>query len=421
MTLPSIPPPSVLQGPAAMVFSGGGARGAYETGVLRYIFGEFARRHGVPNVDIVSGTSVGAINGSFLASVVHDPVEGVQRLVRLWHDLELDRVLGFGMGQAVKLPRVLFGGVKGSGLVDVSPLIKLVNENLRWSDLARNLRRGKLRALTVSATHVATGRPWVFVDRAPEVALPTRLPPSMVVRADRIGPQHILASAAIPVLFPPVPVHGELYVDGGLRLNTPMSPAIHLGARRILVVALASASGAEKPAFDPGLFPGVAFLLGKVLNAFLLDHVNADFYELERVNKLIDDGIALYGHDFVERMNERAIAQGRAPRERLHALAIHPSEDIGRLASRFLQSGRARLGRALGKQALRLLDIGEGADADLVSYLLFDGEYARALMELGEQDARKREEALARFFFSTDPTKTERLNPDRNGDPTERG
>jgi NTE family protein len=139
------------------------------------------------------------------------------------------------------------------------------------------------------------------------------------------------------------------------------------------------------------------------------------------VNRLIDDGIALYGHDFVERMNERAIAQGRAPRERLHALAIHPSEDIGRLASRFLQSGRARLGRALGKQALRLLDIGEGADADLVSYLLFDGEYARALMELGEQDARKREEALARFFFSADPTKTERLNPDLNGDPTERG
>ena len=142
-----------------MVFSGGGARGAYETGVLRYVFGEFARRHGVPTIDIVSGTSVGAINGSFLASVLHDPVEGVQRLVRLWNDLELDRVLGFGVGHAVKLPRVLFGGAKGSGLVDVSPLIKLVNENLRWSDLARNLRRGKLRALTVSATHVATGRP----------------------------------------------------------------------------------------------------------------------------------------------------------------------------------------------------------------------------------------------------------------------
>lgn len=414
MNLPSIPPPSVLQGPAAMVFSGGGARGAYETGVLRYIFGEFARRHGVPKIDVVSGTSVGAINGSFLASVIHDPVEGVQRLVRLWHDLELDRVLGFGMGHAVKLPRVLFGGVTGSGLVDVSPLIRLVNENLRWSDLARNLRRGKLRALTVSATHVATGRPWVFVDRAPGVALPTMLPPSMVVRADRIGPQHILASAAIPVLFPPVPVHGELYVDGGLRLNTPMSPAIHLEARRILVVALASASGAERPAFDPGLFPGVAFLLGKVLNAFLLDHVNADFYELERVNRMIDDGIALYGPDFVERMNERAVAQGRAPRERLHALAIHPSEDIGRLASRFLQSGRARLGRALGKQALRLLDIGEGADADLVSYLLFDGEYARALMELGEQDARKREEALARFFFSPDPSSP-------SAEPTKRG
>lgn len=397
----SIPPPSVHAGPVAMVFSGGGARGAYEAGVLRYLFGEFARRYGLPTVDVVSGTSVGAINGTFVASVVHDPVAGVERLVRLWSDLELDRVIGFGVGQAAKLPRVLFGGKQGAGILDVSPLIKLVSTNMRWSDLVRNLRRSKLRALTISATHVATGRPWVFVDRAPDVPLPTRLPPSMIVRADRIGPQHVLASAAIPVLFPPVPVHGELFVDGGLRLNTPMSPAIHLGARRVLVVALTSAMSTPKPAFDPGVFPGVAFLIGKMLNAFLLDHVNADFYEIERVNKMLDDGVSLYGEDFVARMNARAIEEGRAARERLHALAIAPSEDIGLIAAHHMRSNKARFGRALGKQLLRLLDIGEGVDADLVSYLLFDGDFARQLMDLGEHDARRREEDLARFFFAT--------------------
>jgi NTE family protein len=383
-----------------MVLSGGGARGAYEVGVLRYLFGEFARKHGVPAIDIVSGTSVGAINGTFVASVVHDPVVGVQRLVHLWSDLELDRVLGFGIGQAAKLPRVLFGGKHGAGLFDVSPLIKLVGQNMRWSDLARNLRRSRLRALTVSATHVATGRPTVFVDRAPDVALPSRLPPSMSVRADRIGPQHVLASAAIPVLFPPVPVHGELFVDGGLRLNTPMSPAIHMGARRVLVVALTSGLGAHKPAFEQGVFPGIAFLIGKVLNAFLLDHVNADFYELERINRLLDDGVALYGPDFVDRMNAKAEQEGRPRRERIHALAVHPSSDIGRIASEHMAKYRARFGRALGKQLLRLLDIGEGVDADLVSYLLFDGHFARELMDLGEQDARKREADLAHFFFA---------------------
>src|SRR5262245_44255247 len=183
----SMPPPSVHLGPAAVVLSGGGARGAYEAGVLRFVFGEFARRVGMPpKIDIISGTSVGAINGSYLASVVHEPEAGVARLVDLWAGLELDQVLGFGPMQAARLPRVLFGGRQGAGLFDVSPLIQLVTSNLRWQDIARNLRRKHFRALTVSATHVATGRPWCFVDRAPDVPLPERLPPTMIVRADRI-------------------------------------------------------------------------------------------------------------------------------------------------------------------------------------------------------------------------------------------
>jgi NTE family protein len=397
----SMPPPSVHRGLAGIVLSGGGARGAYEAGVLRYLFGEFQQRHGEPRLDVISGTSVGAINGSFLASVVHDTRSGIERLGTLWSELELDRVLGFGMGQAVRLPRVLSGGKDGAGIFDVTPLTKIVAANMRWTDLARNVRRSRLRALTISATHVATGRPWCFVDRAPDVPMPTGMPPAMVVKADRVGPEHILASAAIPVLFPPVPVRGDLFVDGGLRLNTPMSPAIHLGARRVLVIGLNAAPHAPAmPAFAPGVFPGIAFLIGKMMNAFLLDHVNADFYELERVNRMLDDGVALYGADFVEKLNERAVAAGRAPRERIHALAVHPSEDIGRLAATHLRSNRARFGRFLGRTLLRLLDIGEGADADLVSYLLFDGAFARDLMELGARDARAREDDLARFFFA---------------------
>jgi NTE family protein len=396
----SLPPASVHSGLSAIVLSGGGARGAYEAGILRYLFGEFRKRHGEPKLDVISGTSVGAINGAYLASVIHDTGPGIDRLIDLWSGLELDRVLGFGMGQAARLPRVLSGGQDGAGIFDVTPLTKVVGENMRWADLARNVRRGRLRAITISATHVATGRPWCFVDRAPDVELPSGMPPTMVVRADRIGPEHVLASAAIPVLFPPVPVHGDLFVDGGLRLNTPMSPAIHMGCRRVLVIGLMRAPTAPAtPAFAPGVFPGIAFLLGKMLNAFLLDHVNADFYELERVNKMLDDGVSIYGPDFVDRLNERAISQGRAPRERIHAVAVHPSEDIGRMAAAHMRAHRARFGKFLGRTLLRLLDLGEGADADLVSYLLFDGGFARDLMDLGERDAREREEDLARFFF----------------------
>lgn len=396
----SIPPPSTHRGDAAVVLAGGGARGAYEAGVLSFVFGELARRYGVPRVDIVSGTSVGAINGGYLASVLDDPIPGVERLTHLWGALELDQVIGFGLMQATKLGRVVVGGRSGAGLFDAKPLTRIVDENMRWQRLVRNLRRGVLKALTISATHVATGRPWVFVDRAPDTDLPIGLPPNVMVRPDRIGPQHVLASAAIPMLFPPVSVRGELFVDGGLRLNTPMSPAIHLGARRLLVVSLASHPYAPvEPAFAPGVYPGIAFLLGKILNAFLLDHVNADFIELERYNRIIDDGTALFGPDFADRMNARAIASGRPPRHRIHALAIYPREDIGRIANEHLRRNRPRFGRLLGRGLLKLLDLGEGSDADLVSYLLFDGDYARDLMRMGFEDARAREEELARFFF----------------------
>ena len=399
-TQASIPPPSAHAGDAAIVLAGGGARGAYEAGVLAYLYGDFAKRHGVPGLDIISGTSVGAINGGYLASVMDDPMGGIATLRNLWSQLELDSVLGFGVVQAMKLGRVLTGGPSGAGLFDAKPLTKIVDQNMRWQRLVRNLRRGALKALTISATHVATGRPWVVVDRAPTVDLPRGLPPNLVVRADRIGPQHVLASAAIPVMFPPVPVHGDLFVDGGLRLNTPMAPAIHLGARRLLVVSLASnPNNPAVPAFEPGVYPGIAFLLGKVLNAFLLDHVNADFLELERWNRMLDDGTELFGPDFVDRLNLRATESGRSPRNRIHALAVHPSEDIGRLASRHLRQHEARFGRLLGRGLLKLLDLGEGADSDLVSYLLFDGEFARMLMEMGEQDTRRREAELVRFFF----------------------
>jgi NTE family protein len=398
----SVAHPSSQEGDVGIVLAGGGARGAYEAGVLSYLFGEFARRHGRPQLHIISGTSVGAIHGGYLASVLDDPGPGVARLVELWSQLELGHVLGFGIAQAMKLRRVVMGGPEGAGIFDPTPLTRIVQANMRWRRVARNLRRGVFKALTVSATHVATGRPWVFVERAPGVPLPSGLPPNLVARPDRIGPHHLLASAAIPILFPPVPIHGDLFVDGGLRLNTPIAPAIHLGAQRLLVISLTSPpSQPPLPALPPGIYPGVAFLLGKVLNAFLLDHVNADFLDLERMNQLIDDGIAVWGPDFLRKLNERAAADGRPPRHRVHALAIHPSQDIGRLAAHYLRSHEARFGRFLGRGLLKLLDLGEGVDADLVSYLLFDGAFARLLIELGQRDAKQNEERLARLFFGT--------------------
>ena len=181
--------PLPTEGPrrVAMILSGGGARGAYEVGVLWYIFDDLTRMLGrPPRVDILCGTSVGAINACYLAAHLGDPVLGLRRLVELWTDLELTRVLGFGVRQVLTLPRVLLGGGEGYGLFDVRPMADLVQREISWRAVSRCLRRSMLRALTVSCTEVSTGRTVVFMQVAPELQIPQNAPPRTLFRGARI-------------------------------------------------------------------------------------------------------------------------------------------------------------------------------------------------------------------------------------------
>lgn len=381
-----------------VVLSGGGARGAYEVGVLSYIFGDLTpeQRRGV-NLDIISGTSVGAVNAAFLAGVSDNPRAGIHRLGSLWEKLELADVLQFGVKQALSLHRVLLGGSSATGIFDAAPLAHMVGGGMDWRAIHRNQKAGHFKALTVSATHVSSGRPVVFVDAADSVPLPRSLPPQVVVRAERILPHHVLASGAIPVVFPPVRIRSDLYCDGGLRLNTPMAPAVHMGVEKMLIVGVSS-SAEPTEGLPPGKFPGATFLLGKVLNAFLLDHVNNDLDELERINQMLEDGTAVYGPDFVPAMNRKAEARGSAPRRIVESLVVRPSADIGAMASDYLRRNQLRFGKILGRSFLRLLDVGEGASSDLASYLLFDGGFAQVLADLGRQDAARQRDRIVEFL-----------------------
>ena len=384
----------------AVILSGGGARGAYEVGVLWYLFDELTRLRGAPpRVDILCGTSVGAINSSYLAAHMSDPVLGMRRLVDVWGSLRLDDVLGFGWRQAVSLHRVLLGGGSGAGIFDVSPMAALVQREIPWRAITRTMRTGALKALSVSATEVSTGRTVIFMQTAPGTGLPTRAPPRTLIRADRIGPQHALASAAIPMLFPPVQIGSQLYVDGGVRQNTPIAPAIRLGATHVLVVGTSRlVRGVAHVRPGPQQAPGATFLLGKIMNALLLDHLDNDLGFVNLLNDLLQSGVTGFGTEFVPRLNEAAVMRGGHQFRPIQTLVVRPTEGIGQVAADHIRKGRLRAGPAVTKRLLKLLDVGISDDADLASYLLFDGGFSRRLIDLGRSDAHARRTEILDFL-----------------------
>ncbi len=334
----------------------------------------------------------------------------------LWADLELEKVMGFGLKQAVTLPRLLIGGGDNArGLFDVQPMTRLVEREVGWDAVTANLRSRCLRALSISTTEVSTGRTVIWMQTAPSVALPATAPPRSLIRDERIRPAHALASAAIPLLFPPVRLGNEFYVDGGLRQNTPIAPALRLGATHVLAVALTrevrGVIGAETGPVDPVPL-GAAALVGKVLNAFLIDNLVNDLDVLARINGILNDGVRCYGDDFLDKMTSTAHAHGGEPYRPVQCLAIKPTEDIGQLAADHISRGKFKGHSFLARQALRTLYVGGDVEADLASYLLFDGGFARKLIDLGRADAEARRDELRAFF---DGDEEESPNEDQGG------
>jgi NTE family protein len=393
-----------------MILSGGGARGAYEVGVLSYVLDGFARLRGrAPRIDILCGTSVGAINACFLAAHLADPTQGIRRLVDLWTEIDLAGVLGFGFRQAMSLHRVVLGGGDdAAGLFDVTPMARLIEREIPWRAIARTLRHGHLTALSVSATEVTSGRTVIFMQTGPDGTLPTTAPPRTIIRGALIGPPHALASAAIPILFPPVRIGRELFMDGGVRQNTPIAPALRLGATHVFAVGLAREVRGIESGGEDQRPPSAAMVLGKVLNAFLLDHVQSDYEVLTRVNRMIEDGVAAYGPSFLPSVNKPVVDRGDLPYRSVQSLVVRPSEDIGKLAATYVRSGALRKSGGVTRRVLSLLDVGEATEADLASYLLFDGAFAKRLIDLGRADAEARRHEIADFFGSASEDGTPR-------------
>ncbi|MES2503440.1 MAG: patatin-like phospholipase family protein [Myxococcota bacterium] len=391
-----------------LILSGGGARGAYEAGVIKYIREQLpARIRSHARFEIICGTSVGAVNSCFLAALSHIPESQGEALAQMWRSLRIDGIYEIGWRELVNLPKFILGSrgrgeldeIIGSsrlgGLFNTSPLEDLVRRHIRWKNVQVNLESGDVQALALTATHVSSGMTHIFLQRAKSSQpLLWSTDPQMQPFEVELGPAHALASAAIPWIFPAVELEGEVYCDGGIKLNTPISPALRLGADRLLVINLRTEERirAEKRRAQMDRYPSALFLLGKILNALMLDKTDYDLERLERFNNLADLGN--------EEFRDNITALRGSPYRHIDTLVIRPSEDLGVLAARRLRMGglAERVGGVIGRVLSRIVESTDQQGSDFLSYLLFDVEYANDLIELGMHDADASRQKIIDFF-----------------------
>lgn len=396
-----------------LVFSGGGARGAYEAGVISYLRHELEPELGrsLP-IQIIAGTSVGAINACHMATHAHVMSAQAGLLIERWKSLQIQEVLKFGVPDVLRMAREILGranpdAAHHGGLVDPRSLEAVVMKGTHWPALGRNIRAGLLEGLAVSATEVATGRTTVFIQQRGG-GLPSWTPePNIHVLSARIGPRHALASAAIPLLFPPVQIGRRLFVDGGLRMNVPLSPVLRLGATRVIVVSLRYMPAKVEPEpvsprkvqEEEAVYATAPFLVGKTLNALMLDSTDQDLGRLRAINAMLEAGTRAYGPSFQAVMSEAVPRTGPAPFRYVRNILVRPSQDIARLAGDYARSPTfARRAKGLASMLLKRMVDREGGESDLLSYLMFDGGFAEVLIDLGRADARAQRAEWLRFW-----------------------
>jgi NTE family protein len=393
-----------------LVLAGGSARAAYEVGVVRYIVEEVARALGRPvPIDVISGTSAGSINAVMLAAFAGEPTRGAM-LAAQWTNLAMEQVVRPSPAEMLAMGRRLFGRgppkilgfTRGGGIFDPSGIERIVRAAVPFPSIAEHMRHGRLEALSISTTHVASGRTVVFVQRRDGRVPSWTADPTMVPRPTTIRAEHALASAAVPLLFPAVDIDGQFYCDGGLRQNVPLSPARRLGADGLIVVnpryireetpTVAVADAREIT------FPDPLFIVGKAMNALLLDRIENDIRRLDKLNAVLMAGTRRFGDGFANALNEELGRSGEGALRPLDVVYIRASQDIGVLAGEYVRSPEfAKRNRGLLGRMLRRVAEGE-YEADMLSYILFDGPFAGRLIEIGRSDARARHDELVRFF-----------------------
>ena len=372
----------------ALVLSGGGARAAYQVGFLRVLAHEF------PDVvpGILTGVSAGGINAAYLAARPEPFDRKIEALADIWRALRLDSVFRVDLrdlaSRSVRWGGRLLSGGKyvvppARSLVDTEPLHELLQQLLQSErgdieGIARNLDAGWLRAVALTASSYTTGQSVTWVQTRANCRIETWERPQRKSTACALRVEHVMASSALPFFFPAIEVDGAWYGDGGIRLTAPLSPAVHLGASRIMAISTRFARSreqADRPAITT--YPPPAQVAGVLFNAIFLDQLDGDALELRRIN------------DLIGRLPESA----RDGFRRIELLMLRPSVDLGLLANEY----EAELPRAF-RFLTRGLGTKETRSNDMLSLVMFQSDYVRRLIELGEADASSRLDEVRQFL-----------------------
>lgn len=378
-----------------LVMAGGGARAAYQVGVLKAIADMLPE--GAPNpFPILCGTSAGAINATTLAIYARSFHTGVRRLYRVWFNFRVHHVYRadaraiFATG-AKWFSAVLLGGLgrhNPGSLLDRAPLRALLKARLPCAEIQAAIDVGALHAVSVTCSGYHSGESVSFYQGVASLA-PWKRHRRIGVAAT-LTVDHLMASSAIPFLFAPVPINREYFGDGSMRQTAPVSPALHLGAERVLVIGVRQDDPPSPDRDGRHVFPTLGQISGHVLNSIFLDSLEADIERLQRINKTI----SLVSSDHLR--------EGGITLRKVDVLVISPSDDLEKIASRFV--------RCL-PPALRFLLRGIGAynrtGSNLVSYLLFEKPFTRALIGLGYADATARRKEIADFLGLPSPSTSE--------------
>ena len=378
-------PASRMKPRAGLVLTGGGARAAYQVGVLkavRDILGKPARNP----FPILCGTSAGAINAATLAAYADDFSRAVGNLLEFWeqmrcaHVYRTDALHIMRSGARWLGAMMLLSRHNPVSLLDNAPLRELLEKSLPMARIQQHLDSGDLYAVCVTASGSTSGQSVSFFQGGggrEGWERNQRTGAAVTLNAD-----YLLASAALPFIFPAVKVHREYFGDGSMRQIAPVSPALHLGADRVLIVGTGR-QGAEQARARSNVYPSLAQIAGHALNSIFLDTLMVDIERMERINRTL-------GLMPPEALKDAALRP-------IRVLFITPTQPLERIAARFLHE----LPRTV-RFILRPTGALNRSGSNLASYLLFEESFCRALIDLGYQDAAGREAEVREFFDASE-------------------